>query len=117
MQNIMKRWQMQAGSLNRSFPNIAIEIDNWKAYNRSMKTASIAEFKNRLSEYISKVEQGEEIELCRRNIPIAKVVRIAGRQPNNTRLGCGAGTVKIKGNLTEPLIPLASWNMLGPHKK
>ena len=90
---------------------------NQKVYNVSMKTASIAELKNRLSEYLSRVEQGEEIEVRKRNVPIARVVPIAGKKPNRTRLGCGAGTVKAKGDLTEPLIPKTHWNMLSAHKK
>jgi hypothetical protein len=30
---------------------------------------------------------------------------------NQTKLGCGMGTVKIKGDLTEALIPEDSWEM------
>jgi len=45
-----------------------------------MKIANIGEFKNRLSRYLSFVEQGEEIEVRKRNIPIARVVPIHRRK-------------------------------------
>lgn len=77
-----------------------------------MKIANIAEFKNKLSEYLALVDQGEEIEIRRYNVPIARVVPILGFEKNKTVLGCGKGTVKIKGSLTEPLIPQEDWHML-----
>ncbi|MCK4831087.1 type II toxin-antitoxin system prevent-host-death family antitoxin, partial [bacterium] len=45
-------------------------------YNIDMKMANIADFKNRLSYFISLVEKGEEIKVCKRNVPIAKVTPI-----------------------------------------
>jgi len=78
----------------------------------TMKKTSIADLKNRLSEHISLVEKGEEIEVCKRNIPVARFVPIRPNKPNNTRLGCGAGTVEIFGDLTRPLIPPSDWDML-----
>lgn len=77
-----------------------------------MKVANIAELKNHLSEFLSSVEQGEEIEIRKRNVPIAKVIPVASKRSNKTRLGCGAGTVKIRGSLTEPLIPKDAWEMV-----
>ena len=77
-----------------------------------MKIANIAEFKNKLSEYLSMVDQGEEIEVRKYNIPIARVIPVHRADKNRTKLSCGRGTVKIKGDLTEPLIPVGSWQML-----
>lgn len=77
-----------------------------------MKIANIAELKNRLSEFLSHVEQGEEIEVRKRNIPIARVVPIMKAQPNRTKLGCGRNTVSIQGDLTQPLIDMDSWDGL-----
>jgi prevent-host-death family protein len=39
-----------------------------------MKIANIAEFKNRLSEYLALVDQGEEIEVRKYNIPVVRVM-------------------------------------------
>lgn len=78
-----------------------------------IKIANIAEFKNKLSEYLALVDQGEEIEVRRYNIPIAKVIPIRRPGRNQTRLGCGRGSVRITADLTEPLIPGDDWEMLG----
>ena len=77
-----------------------------------MKIANIAELKNHLSAYLSLVESGEEIEVRKRNIPIAKVIPIMNQKKNKTVLGCGEGSVTILGDLTEPLIPEHDWEML-----
>ena len=82
------------------------------AYNIDMKIANIAEFKNRLSEYLALVDQGEEIEVRRYNIPVAKVIPVYRPGRNKTRLGCGRGSVKIEADLTESLIPGDDWEML-----
>ena len=78
-----------------------------------MKVANIAELKSRLSEFLSFVEEGEEIEVRKRNIPIARVVPIQKNLPNRTRLGCGLGTAQAKGDLLEPMIPGSDWEELG----
>lgn len=78
-----------------------------------MKVTNIAELKQNLSRYISAVERGEEIEVRRRNVPIARVVPISGAQRNRTVLGCGRGSATIHGDMTEPLIPEGDWEMLG----
>jgi len=78
-----------------------------------MKIANIGELKNNLSKYINLVEQGEVVEICKRNVPIALLIPHGSKKSgNHTKLGCGKGTVVIEGDLTEPLIPEESWNML-----
>jgi prevent-host-death family protein len=61
-----------------------------------MKIANIAELKNRLSEYLSLVEQGEEVEIRKRNVPVARVVP-SRRKTAGQPLGVGAGIVRIRG--------------------
>jgi prevent-host-death family protein len=83
------------------------------AYILAMKTANIGDLKDNLSKFINFVEQGEVVEICKRNIPIALLVPHGSKKaPNRTQLGCGLGTVRIKDDLTEPLIPEDSWDML-----
>jgi prevent-host-death family protein len=84
----------------------------YPAYIMAMKVANIAEFKNRISEFLSAVEKGEEIEVRKRNIPIARVVPIEKKKKNRTVFGCGKGTVEILGDITGPLIPEEDWEML-----
>jgi prevent-host-death family protein len=80
-----------------------------------MKTANIGELKDNLSKFIALVEQGEAIEVCKRNIPIARIIPYnAAPTKNRTRLGCGLGSVKILSDLTEPLIPEGTWDMYRP---
>ena len=48
-------------------------------YNLAVKIANVAEFKNHLSEYLAAVANGEQVEVRKRNMPLARVVPI--RQP------------------------------------
>ncbi len=64
---------------------------------------NIHEAKTHLSRYLEKVEHGETIVLCRRNIPIAEirplVKPLKGRRP----IGLGKGLIKIPPSFFEPL--------------
>jgi prevent-host-death family protein len=91
-----------------------LDVAQNMAYSEAMKVANIAEFKDNLSKLIALVERGEVVEIRKRNIPIARLVPLAREQrKNQTKLGCGRGTVEIRGDLTEPLIPEESWETLG----
>ena len=79
-----------------------------------MKSLNVAEFKAHLSEYLETVESGEEIALCRRNVPVARIIPIPKPKKNQTKLGWCEGQGKILCDLTEPAIPLENWNMLRP---
>ena len=71
-----------------------------------MKVTNIAELKNNLSKFLSFVEKGEKVQICKRNIPIAKLIPLApGKKKNHTKLGSGLGSVRINSDLTEPMIP------------
>lgn len=79
------------------------------------KTVNVAEFKNRLSELLASVEQGGEVIVCRRNVPLARVEPIRKPVPRKAQrsvVGCMKGTVRIHGDLTEPCIPEDDWEML-----
>jgi len=82
------------------------------SYNMAMKEANIADFKNHLSYFISQVEKGEEIEIRKRNVPVAKVIPVNKHEVNKTKLGCGKGAVIFtNADLTEPIIPIDQWDM------
>ena len=86
---------------------------NKMAYYVTMKVTNVAEFKNNLSKILGIVEQGEVVEIRKRNVPIAHLVPFESKERvNRTRLGCGRGTVKVKTDLTEPMIPEENWEML-----
>ncbi len=89
-----------------------LDLAKFLAYIMAMKTTNIGELKNNLSKFISLVEQGEAVEVRKRNIPIARIVPYSvAPAKNRTKLGCGLGTVKILCDLTEPMIPEDSWDM------
>jgi antitoxin (DNA-binding transcriptional repressor) of toxin-antitoxin stability system len=77
-----------------------------------MKTTNIGEFKDNLGKLIRFIKQGEVIEIHKCNIPIAKIIPYETlKSGNRTVLGCSMGSVKILGDLTEPLIPKDTWDM------
>ena len=77
-----------------------------------MQKANIAEFKSHLSHFMARVERGEEVEICKRNVPFARVVPLPRARKNRTRLGCDLHSVQVKTDLTEPAIPEGDWEML-----
>jgi prevent-host-death family protein len=93
--------------------NIAMYMD----YHMVMKIANIAELKNKISEYLAAVENGEEVEVRKRNVPIARIVPLQKPPANNTILGCGRDSGKILGDITEPFVPDGDWEMLGKSPK
>jgi prevent-host-death family protein len=78
-----------------------------------MTTANIAEIKNHFSRYLDQVAHGETVQICKRNVAVAQIVPIKAKKENRTKLGCGAGSVKVVGDLTEPAMDSNDWSMLG----
>lgn len=77
-----------------------------------MRSANIADIKNNFSHFIALVEQGEVIQVCKRNVPVAKVVPASpATRKNQTKLGCGKETGRIVGDITEPAMPEEDWQM------
>jgi prevent-host-death family protein len=74
-----------------------------------MVRTNIAAFKSQLSEFLQRVEEGESIEVCRRNVPIVRVTPVSKRSGNMTALGCGQGTVAVHTDLTATV--LDTWEM------
>ena len=72
----------------------------------AMKIVDAAEFEDRLSEYLAAVQDGEELEIWKRNAPLARVVPVPSRRRNRTVLGSGRGSAIVRKSLTDPLIPL-----------
>ena len=68
------------------------------AYNRNMRTVNISDLKARLSAHIQFVRNGEEVLVCDRNKPVARIVpcRLEGDSEQEQRL-------IVRGVLTPPL--------------
>lgn len=74
------------------------------AYVLAMKKVNIGQLKDNLSKFLSFVEKGQAIAICKRNIPIALLVPHGPRKTGNrTKLGCGIGTVQIKEDLLKKI--------------
>ncbi len=74
-------------------------------------SVNIGELKNRLSEYLERVAHGDEIEVCKRNIPIATIAGKAVCQ-NRSQPGWAKGTLRILQPVEGPAISEDDWNML-----
>jgi prevent-host-death family protein len=77
-----------------------------------MQVTSVADLKRHLSAFLTMAEQGEQVEVRKRNVPVARLEGIPRKQKNRTKLGCGRGTGTIHGDLTETLLPQEGWDML-----
>ena len=75
------------------------------------KAINVAELKNHLSEHLDAVENGEEVVVCRRNIPFARITAMPLRR-NRTKLGVDRGRITIRGDITGPVVPDSEWNAL-----
>lgn len=77
-----------------------------------IEKANIGMVKEHFSAYVTLAEQGTTIQVCRRNRPVAELVRLeGGNGRNRTRLGSDAGSVNAKCDLTAPSIPENDWDM------
>ena len=78
------------------------------------ESLNVAELKSHLSEYLEAIEGGKEFIVCRRNVPIARIVPIEKPVKNRSQLGGCEGQGQTFGDLTEPFIPLEDYEMLKP---
>jgi len=78
-----------------------------------IEKVNIGMVKEHFSAYVTLVEKGATVQVCRRNRPVAELVRLdEGNVPNRTRLGSNPGSVIAKCDLTAPAIAEADWDML-----
>ena len=93
--------------------DMVVYIDNYIVMTEdNIERANIAQVKESLSAYITMAEQGKTVVVCRRNRPVAELVRIESALPNRTRLGTAAGSVLVKCDLTEPAMDENDWHAL-----
>lgn len=74
-----------------------------------MKT-NIVNLRKKLSEMLDFVQQGNELEIQKRNVIIAKLVPILKVKENKTKLDIGKGSVQFYGDVTEPVTE-DDWDM------
>jgi prevent-host-death family protein len=77
-----------------------------------MTSVNVAELRGRFGVYLSRVEKGEEVRICKRNKGVARMVRLSETPTRNTtRLGCARGTVRIRGDILAPAFSDDDWEM------
>ena len=78
-----------------------------------MKTVNVAELRAHLGAYLADVGQGEEVQICKRNKGIARILKMSDAPVHNrTRLGCARGSVQILGDIVSPASSEEDWEML-----
>ena len=70
--------------------------------NMDMIRVNVFEAKAKLSSLLAKVEKGETVVVCRRNVPIAEIRPARSARPKR-RLGLGKGKFKLTKAFFEPL--------------
>lgn len=99
------------GKRGAAWLTLAVKLAIFPAMSTSV---NIAEFKDRLSEFLDLVEKGGEVIVCRRNVPLVKLESLRKPRPlkkAGSAIGCMKGSVLIHGDLTEPAIPESDWEM------
>jgi prevent-host-death family protein len=81
-------------------------------YYSYMDSVNIADLKNRLSQYLSQVRAGEEIVICDRNLPIARIVPIHRGASEEDELLALAAEGKIR--LAETTLDDSFWKLPAP---
>lgn len=64
---------------------------------------NIHEIKTQFSKYIERVEAGETVVVCKRNIPVAEIRRIESKNERLPVLGSAAGQGKILPSFYDPM--------------
>jgi antitoxin (DNA-binding transcriptional repressor) of toxin-antitoxin stability system len=74
-------------------------------------SVNIHEAKTNLSHLLSLIEQGEVVEICRRNIPIAEIRKTANKKKPERKFGMLKGKVHVPPEFFEPMSKeeLAMW--------
>lgn len=66
---------------------------------------NVHEAKTHLSRYLARIEAGETILLCRRNIAIAEIRPLSARRVEPRPVGLWAGRFEVTDSFFEPLPP------------
>ncbi|NJD19265.1 MAG: type II toxin-antitoxin system Phd/YefM family antitoxin [Gemmatimonadetes bacterium] len=64
---------------------------------------NIYEAKARLSEYLARVEEGETVVICRRNVPVAELRGVAQTSAQRRPVGLAKGLFEVPADFDDPL--------------
>lgn len=68
-----------------------------------MISVNVHEVKAKLSEYLARVEAGEVVMICRRNVPIAELRAVAGPPEGDRPRGLAKGVFQVPASFFETL--------------
>lgn len=68
-----------------------------------MKKVNIYEAKAKLSEFVEAVELGERVVICRRNQPVAELVRAVPSRKSARTVGTARGVLQVPKTFFDPL--------------
>ena len=82
-----------------------------------MMTLNVSEAKTHFSNVVDQVEKGETVLICKRNLPVAKIIAVdpivVSKRKHTTEIGWAKGTgAFIHADLTEPVLEEADWDMM-----
>ena len=93
-----------------------IDLAKFPAIFKAMSTAvNIGELKNRHCELLERAEKGDEILVCKRNVPFATITGLPKRK-NKSQPGWAASSLRILQSVEGPAIPDNDWNMLSDNR-
>lgn len=70
---------------------------------RIMTRVNVHEAKTHLSRLLARIERGETIVLCRRNVPIAEIRPLSGARDEPRPVGLARGKLSVTAGFFEPL--------------
>ncbi len=68
-----------------------------------MIKANIHEVKEQLSSYLARIEKGETVLVCRRNVPVAELRSLPRRPSKRRPIGLARGQITLADDFFEPL--------------
>ena len=71
--------------------------------NMTMKKVNIYQAKARLSEYLDAVAAGERVVICKRNRPVAELMRVGGARVDPRPVGGERGRLAVPATFFDPL--------------
>ena len=68
-----------------------------------MFRVNVHDAKTHLSRYLARVERGERIILCRRNVPVAEIRPLPRKREEERPIGLAKGRLEVPDEFLEPL--------------
>lgn len=84
-------------------PEKVIYLTMFLARGSMMITVNVQRAKTHLSEYLVRIEAGETVTLCRRNVPVAEIRPLRPRSSQPRPIGLARGQIRVPADFFEPL--------------